>query len=219
MAGEYAAFFDLDDTILDTASGKVFLEYCFNEGMYSVGEIAEGVMVGLGYRFGIYSAEEVVRMWAMYYKGWPREKMADLSNTLFETEIKKHIRPAAVEEINRHKRNGAKIVMLSASTTFICEPVQKLLEIDDLLCTHLQVDEQDQLTGHLDGDYIYGRNKLVHGSKYCEKNNYKMAEAHYYGDSNADRFMLDAVGYAYAVNPGTRLKALAQTKGWSVVNW
>jgi phosphoserine phosphatase len=40
-----------------------------------------------------------------------------------------------------------------------------------------------------------------------------------YADSTSDLPMLDAVGFPVAVNPETRLAALARSRGWLVEEW
>jgi hypothetical protein len=40
-----------------------------------------------------------------------------------------------------------------------------------------------------------------------------------YADSTSDLPMLEAVGFPVAVNPETRLAALARKRGWLVENW
>ena len=40
-----------------------------------------------------------------------------------------------------------------------------------------------------------------------------------YADSTSDLPMLEAVGFPVAVNPETRLAAIARKRGWLVENW
>jgi phosphoserine phosphatase len=46
-----------------------------------------------------------------------------------------------------------------------------------------------------------------------------LAEAVAYADSSSDLPMLEAVGFPVAVNPETRLAAIARKRGWLVEHW
>jgi hypothetical protein len=51
---------------------------------------------------------------------------------------------------------------------------------------------------------------------YAAANGFDLTESVAYADSTSDLPMLDAVGFPVAVNPETRLAALARKRGWLV---
>ena len=53
-------------------------------------------------------------------------------------------------------------------------------------------------------------------AEYAAANGFDLAEAVAYADSTSDLPMLEAVGFPVAVNPETRLAALARKRGWLV---
>jgi alcohol-forming fatty acyl-CoA reductase len=54
---------------------------------------------------------------------------------------------------------------------------------------------------------------------YCAAHDLDPAESVAYADSTSDLPMLEAVGFPVAVNPETRLAALARKRGWLVEHW
>ena len=54
---------------------------------------------------------------------------------------------------------------------------------------------------------------------YCEAEGLKLEESIAYADSSSDLPMLEAVGFPVAVNPETRLAAIARKRGWLVEDW
>ena len=54
---------------------------------------------------------------------------------------------------------------------------------------------------------------------YADANGFDLAEAVAYADSASDLPMLEAVGFPVAVNPETRLAAIARKRGWLVEHW
>ncbi|CAN0426030.1 unnamed protein product, partial [Phaeothamnion confervicola] len=54
---------------------------------------------------------------------------------------------------------------------------------------------------------------------YCESEGLRLDESIAYADSTSDLPMLEAVGFPVAVNPETRLAAIARKRGWLVEHW
>jgi phosphoserine phosphatase len=54
---------------------------------------------------------------------------------------------------------------------------------------------------------------------YAEAEGLRLEEAVAYADSASDLPMLEAVGFPVAVNPETRLAAIARKRGWLVEHW
>jgi len=54
---------------------------------------------------------------------------------------------------------------------------------------------------------------------YCAAEGLRLDESIAYADSSSDLPMLEAVGFPVAVNPETRLAAIARKRGWLVENW
>ena len=46
-----------------------------------------------------------------------------------------------------------------------------------------------------------------------------LADIAYFGDSINDRFILEAVGHPFAVNPSPALDALAEQRGWTKIKF
>ena len=54
---------------------------------------------------------------------------------------------------------------------------------------------------------------------YCAAEGLRLEEWIAYADSTSDLPMLEAVGFPVAVNPETRLAAIARKRGWLVEHW
>ena len=54
---------------------------------------------------------------------------------------------------------------------------------------------------------------------YCAAEGLRLEESVAYADSTSDLPMLEAVGFPVAVNPETRLAAIARKRGWLVEHW
>lgn len=214
----YIAFFDLDNTILSGSSGSYLAVYSYKMGLLGRGELAYGIYSSLLYRAGFMDSGGIVDRWVAKYRGWPEEKIRGLSSSFFKDVLAGMVRRGAREAVEFHRSNGGKTVILSASTTYICEQVQRHLGMDDCICTSLEV-QNGVLTGRLAGKYCYGTEKLNRVILYCASKRRSLEDAFYYADSPADLPVLDKVGFPMCVTPRRRLRRVARLRAWPVLNW
>ena len=137
---------------------------------------------------------------------------------LVENELEAHIFPEARARVAAHQQAGDRVVILTASSSYIAEPIGELLGIEDVLATPVHV--MDGLfTGQFEEPVCYGRGKRVWAERFCESEGYALEEAAFYTDSVTDLPVLDVVGEPRVINPDLRLDRLARRRGWSVEEW
>lgn len=214
----YVAFFDLDDTLIRDNSGKVFWDYCFQHKFYSLEQLGFLGLSLLKFIAGVDETEEFVRNWARCFRGWTESRMHEITREFFDLKIRTLIRESARDEILQHKSQGARTVILSASTQYVCEPVRQHLAMDKVLCTGLEV-ENGRFTGELSSPYVFGEQKYLSALSYCQQHDIDMTSCYYYGDAYSDRFVMEAVGNPVCVRPDRHLRAHAQQKSWRIAEW
>jgi fatty acyl-CoA reductase len=74
-------------------------------------------------------------------------------------------------------------------------------------------------TGELDDAPPTGEARALLMQEYAEAEGLRLEESVAYADSASDLPMLEAVGFPVAVNPETRLSAIARKRGWLVEHW
>jgi phosphoserine phosphatase len=74
-------------------------------------------------------------------------------------------------------------------------------------------------TGRIVGDAMFGEAKARAVLRLADENGFDLARCYAYGDGWNDRWMLESVGRAVAVNPCPKLEALARKREWAVVAW
>ena len=136
---KYVAFFDLDHTILDTSSARLYIRYLYKKGEIGRWDLARGVFLSILHRLGLFATDDVIKKWVMKYRGKSEREMLEHIEHWFNTYVVPRIRDKAVLEIERHKQNGARTVLLSASTNYGCDPVRDHLGMDDVISTRLAV--------------------------------------------------------------------------------
>jgi len=107
-------------------------------------------------------------------------------------------------------------VLITGALDFVIEPLRPLF--DDVVCARMG--ERDGcFTGELVTLPPTGEARALAMADYAEAENLTLAECVAYADSASDLPMLEAVGHPVAVNPETKLAAIARKRGWHTEYW
>jgi alcohol-forming fatty acyl-CoA reductase len=147
------------------------------------------------------------------YEDAPVEQIEADSWRMFSDLILTKSFPAAIRRVREHRALGHRTVLITGALDFVVEPLRPLF--DDIVCASLGV-ERGRYTGGLDDVPPTGEARAQAMADYAEAEGLSLAESVAYADSTSDLPMLEAVGFPVAVNPETRLSALARKRGWLV---
>lgn len=214
---KYAAFFDLDHTIVNVSSGRIMFEGSRMHKLIGRKESFKAIIMILLNRMGMLSEESAIERSLMWYRGISEEEYRPTAIHCAE-KLKSEIRNDARREIKFHQDKGAHTVILSASTPYICNQIKMELEMDDVICTELEYID-NRFTGKLKGRYCYGNEKLVRMRQYCQDKGLSIENAFYYADSINDLPVLEAVGFPACVTPDKKLEMIAVKRGWKINMW
>jgi putative phosphoserine phosphatase/1-acylglycerol-3-phosphate O-acyltransferase len=213
----YTVFLDLDRTIISRISGRVLAVSAIRKGYVKPLQLVKILIHYLSYKTGIYPqsmAEKMIK-WTI---GIPESEFSELCKNTAENILLPSIYNESVSVIESHRRNNARIVILSASINQICDKVAVRLGIHDVISTSLEV-KNGCLTGQSIGSVCFGDEKIKRLRDYCSYNNINISESWYYGDSITDLPVFLTVGYPICINPDNRLKKSAIQKGWKILTW
>jgi HAD superfamily phosphoserine phosphatase-like hydrolase len=124
--------------------------------------------------------------------------------------------PAGIRRVREHRALGHRTLLITGALDFVIEPFRTLF--DDVVCAHM-----GQTGGRLSGEMVEapptGEARALIMADYAREHGLDLAECVAYADSTSDLPMLEAAGYPVAVNPETKLAALARKRGWLVEQW
>jgi len=213
----YAAFFDLDDTLIRVNSGKVLVGEAYRQGLMRKRDILLGLYLSILYKLNLAHSTKIIERMAFWLKGLDEEKIIELSEKICKEVLYREISDTMLSEMDIHRRNNAKIVLLSAALPYICKPIAKYLNMDDVICSSLQV-EDGKFTGLPEGQLVFGEEKKIQIKAYCKQHGLILADAFCYADSFSDLPVLEMAGNPVAVRPDRRLGNVAKRRGWRVIN-
>jgi HAD superfamily hydrolase (TIGR01490 family) len=125
--------------------------------------------------------------------------------------------PAGLRRVREHKALGHRTLLITGALSFVVEPLRPLF--DEIIAAEMQVNADGTLTGQLANVPPTGEARAQILADYCDAEGLRLDESVAYADSTSDLPMLEAVGFPVAVNPETRLAALARKRGWLVEQW
>jgi phosphoserine phosphatase len=96
-------------------------------------------------------------------------------------------------------------------------PLARHLGADDMIANRMQF-VGGKATGKVIPPIIEGANKANVIREYCETHGISLMKSYAYTDSASDYAMLTVVGRPTAVNPDIRLRALARSYNWPILD-
>jgi HAD superfamily hydrolase (TIGR01490 family) len=215
---KYIAFFDLDRTMIRAVSGRALARGAYRNGLMGNGDLAKAIILSVTYKLKLSDPVKAMHEMIGWVKGLPEEIFTNLCHTVFGEILLPSAYNMVGPEIEMHRKNHGKTVILSSSLVQICRQFKTYFGMDDTVCSEIEA-QNGILTGKAKGSLCFGPQKLVRMREYCEKNNTNPAEAWYYADSISDVPVLDAVGHPVCVNPDKQLMKTALEKNWNIYHW
>jgi len=147
---------------------------------------------------------------------------ADAAHRRFMQEvIGPQIRPAALELVRKHQTRGDLVALVTATNEFITTPIAAAFGIEHLLAVQLERDDNGQATGQIRGVPTFQAGKVVRVNAWLAERGQTLSsfdEVAFYSDSTNDLPLLELVSHPVATNPTPALAAIAQERGWRILN-
>lgn len=128
------------------------------------------------------------------------------------------MRPKGFDAIARHRDAGHQVVIITATNSFVTQPIANAFGVPDLIASQPEV-KNNRYTGRLSGEPCFQIGKLHHLKQWLTTQADAVSESWGYSDSFNDRFLLEYVQHPVVINPDTRLHAHALAHAWPVEDW
>lgn len=196
--------FDFDGTLTVSDSFRGFLRWRSGTSAYLIGlaRLAPDAARYLIHRDRAVLKAAMVRV---FLAGLPRAVLEQEASEYAAVAAPLLLRPDALKTWRRHRQEGARLVIVTASPDAIVAPFARALGADLLLGTRLTYGADDVVTGALDGANCRGLEK-VRRLREVFGDDVRLRAA--YGDTAGDKEML-----ATADEPGMRLFVGRPVKG------
>lgn len=220
-AGGAAAFFDLDNTLIQGASLFHLARGLAARKILTTRQIARYGWEQLAFRTRGERAGQLekTRSRALSFaEGQSVTEFSRICQEIFEEFLASRIWPGTRALAQAHLGRGEPVWLLTAAPHELAQIVAERLGLSGALGTVAEA-VGGVYSGRLCGQVLHGSAKGDAMRELATREGYSLLSCHAYSDSANDLPMLCAVGHPHAVNPDYRLRRYAKEQGWPVVDY
>jgi len=218
------ALFDLDHTLLPLDSDYEWGEFTIRIGWNDPVEFARrNDEFYAHYQAGTLNVHDYVRFATEAVRLRGPEASAAAHAQFMREVIGPAIQPQALKLVREHQEAGDTVLIVTATTEFVTRPIAKALGVEDaaLLAVQLVRDPRTGwYTGEIDGVPTMREGKVRRMEAWLAERGltWSDVDSTFYSDSMNDVPLLEKVTHPVATNPDPRLRALAQERGWRILD-
>ena len=214
-----AAFFDVDNTVMQGASIFHFARGLHRRDFFSTREILGAAWKQAYFRLvGVEDLEHVAeaRHSALsFIAGHTVAELEGIGEEIFDEGMAHRIWPGTRALAQMHLDQGQRVWLVTAAPIEIASIIARRLGLTGAMGTVAEhVD--GVYTGRLVGDLLHGPAKAEAVKALAIREDLDLGRCSAYSDSANDLPMLSMVGNPCAINPDARLRAHARAQGWRI---
>jgi len=213
------AFFDFDETLLDTESSRLGIKYLWERRLVSRGFIVKAFVAGFLFRHHLISDEQTAKILLRLYRNRRLDEFKEGSAAFYREILQPRLAPNILAKVNRHREQGHSMVLISGSIRYMLEPVVQDLGFEHLLCTDLEEGPNGLLTGRPKGPLCLDTTKRHLATELARINGIDLDLSYAYGNHQSDLPLLELVGFPQVVEPTGQLKKIAVKRNWPILSY
>lgn len=212
------AIFDLDNTLLRGDSDYLWGIYLIDkEAVDAEQHRQENERFYQQYLAGQMDIMEFLRFQLAPLARIPTPELLQMREEFIERDIKPIITTQAQELVEKHRKHGDTLLIITATNDFVTRPIADLFGIDELIATRAEYID-GHYTGNVTGIPSYQQGKVTRLHDWLDKTENSLQDSWFYSDSHNDLPLLEEVDNPVAVNPDPQLSAYAEQAGWQVIH-
>lgn len=216
------ALFDLDHTLLPLDSDYQWADFLARSGR--AGDPAEAMRrndeLMDRYNAGNLTADETYAFMLGLLTRADIDELEDWHAVYMEEVIRPAIHTDALDLVQRHKQQGDLCALVTATNEFVTTPIAQAFEFGHLIAT---IPERvgNRYTGKVQGIPSFQEGKITRVEEWLDGLGLTLdsfSETWFYSDSVNDLPLMERVSHPVATNPSPALRAIAQERGWPVLD-
>jgi len=215
------ALFDLDHTLLPIDS-----DYSWGEFTQAIGWTDPVVFKQRNdafyehYQAGTLDVHDYVRFATEAVRLRGRAAAHEARVKFMQDVIGPALLPSARALVDEHRRAGDQLVIVTATNEFVTRPIADALGVQELIAVRLATGPDGWITGEIDGVPSMREGKVTRVTDWLRARglDWGAVETTFYSDSMNDLPLLERADHPVATNPDARLRAVAQQRGWRILD-
>lgn len=212
------AIFDLDNTLIGDDSDYLWGQFLVDQGIVDKGyyESANTKFYD-DYKHGTLDISEFLKFSLKPLSEHDPEQLYRWRAQFIDNIIKPILLPAAQLLIDKHRKRGDTLMVITATNRFVTEPIVALYGISHLLAT-TPTFANGRYTGGFDGIPCFQAGKVKQLETWLQNSNETLADSWFYSDSHNDLPLLQRVDHPVAVDPDEKLIQYARNADWPIIS-
>lgn len=212
------ALFDLDNTLLNGDSDHAFGEYLVQRGIVDTNVFKRANdQFYLDYQQGTLDIESYIQFALAPLTTLSAAKRLALQADFMQDIIEPMILEKGVSLLNKHRREGHTLVIITATNRFVTGPIARRLGVSHLIATEPEIID-GQFTGKHAGTPCFQEGKITCLTEWLKHHNETLNGSYFYSDSANDLPLLKKVTHPVAVDPCPRLASYAKTYDMPIIS-
>lgn len=212
------AIFDLDNTLIAGDSDHAWSEFLIRQGLVDAQQVKlANDEFYRQYQQGGLDIQAYLKFALSYLIGKSPAEVAPLHAQFMTEVIEPMLLPKAFELIEKHRAAGDTLLVITATNRFVTGPIVKRLGIEHLIACEPEI-VNGRYTGLPTGVPSFQHGKVIRLETWLTEQQFNLDNSWFYSDSHNDLPLLEQVAHPVAVNPDDKLTAIAQTRGWQILD-
>ena len=212
------ALFDLDNTLLAGDSDHAWGDWLCQKNIVNADDYkAKNNIFFEQYQAGVLDPIEYLNFSLAILGKTPIKQLQAWHQQFMQEVIEPIILKKGEDLLHKHRQDGYKIVIITATNQFITEPIAKRLGVDDLIASECEI-INGCYTGKTTGIPCFQEGKVTRLHHWLEKHKIDLRGSYFYSDSRNDIPLLSVVDNPVAVDPDQYLKQYAQARDWPILS-
>ena len=134
-----------------------------------------------------------------------------------EEKIKPILLPAAFDLVDKHRKDGDVLLVITATNKFVTELIVALYGIENILATVPEFVD-GRFTGRVSGIPCFQNGKVEQLESWLKDTGQTLEDSWFYSDSLNDLPLLERVDHPVAVDPDATLRRVALDNRWPIIS-
>jgi len=219
-AGNGAAFFDLDRTLMAGSSGLYWARAARSAGLLTRRRMARYGWENLKFRLQGSTDQATDRVRREVGEMIAGQRVANLQRLAPKVlaGVLPRLYPQMLEVAYAHQDARRPVFICTAASQEMADMLAAVLGFDGALGARSEIVD-GRYTGRAAGPFTYREGKAQAMRELAAREGLELSASYAYSDSESDLPMLRAVGHPVAVNPDSRLRRVAREEGWEIMRF
>src|SRR5580658_10671459 len=169
-----AALFDMDRTLVRRETASLYVRYQRERGQATWRDSARVSFWVAQYTLGVIDIHDVVSRAIREFAGTSETVLSARCDDLFLFMVERLVTDKGRRAVEAHRERGDLLAIVTGASPFTARPLARLLRIEHLVCSELELDDRGRFTGKPVAPLCFGRGKVARAERFAEEQGFRL---------------------------------------------